>query len=600
MGDIFSNTSAATRGTLLALTLAVWALCGGCTKHEQPPAAVEQAPIPTDAKVSAYPPGKPGGVFTETGLGDITTFNPLVSEDAASGGALALILEGLTTWDPVREEVIPALAKSWEVSDDKLTYTFHLRKGLVWSDGHPLTADDVIFSLRAIYDERVPTRVRFFFKIEGKPFTYEKVDDLTVRISTPKPYAPFLLNMGSLPILPRHKLEKALDNNTLPKQWSTGTAKNKPWEIVASGPFILESYRPGERVVFARNPNYYKIDSAGQRLPYIGHVINKFVKDVNASVTAFSQGLTDADSINPDHVAWVSRSAKVRDFTIYDRGPSANISFIWFNLSPVTNAEGKPVVAPHKLKWFQDVRFRKAISYGIDRQGIVDGVLFGRGTPLWGYVSPANGKWYNPNVQQYPFDPEKSKALLHEAGFRQGPDGILRDSAGNPVTFTLITNRENNLRADIAGVFKENMKALGIDVQLQLLDFGTLLSRTSENFNYECAMLGLTGGGDPYGSMDIISSGGRMHLWHPSQKQPATPWEARLDELMQLQLTELDTTKRKAYFDEVQQILSDQLPMIYLVTPNAYVGIKNHWKNIEVPKLGPLVWNLDELWKLTP
>ena len=163
-----------------------------------------------------------------------------------------------------------------------------------------------------------------------------------------------------------------------------------------------------------------------------------------------------------------------------------------------------------------------------------------------------------------------------------------------------MTNKGNDIRNEIATIFKENMADMGIEVELNFIDFGTLITKISDSFNYEACLLGLTGGaGDPASGMDIYSSGGRLHMWHPQQESPVTEWEARIDHLMRMQLTTLDQAKRKEYFDEVQLIMSRQVPFIYLVTPNSYVGIKNKWQNIEVPKLGSLIWNLDELWALS-
>ena len=579
-------------GVLVALFLC------GCARPSV--ADLPQLPLPADAETIEYEPGHPGGIFVQTEIGDISTLNPLVSEDASSGSAIGMLLTGMTTWNPVTEEVEPDLAKSWEIGADQRTFTFHLRKGLVWSDGEPLTAEDVIFSYRCYYDERFSTRTRFFISINGEPCRVEKVDELTVRITAPDIFAPFLLFVSSVEILPKHKLGPSFEDGTLLEQWSISTAKNAPEQIVSSGPFVLHSFRPAERIVFARNPNYYKVDASGNRLPYIDYVINKLVKDMNASIVAFAQGETDAEGITPDNVSWVARGEKVHDFTIINRGPAPGTGFIWFNQNPGTDADGKPYVSPEKLAWFRSLRFRQAISTAIDREGIIKGVLFGRGTPLYGSVSPANTRWHNPDIVTFPYDPKRARQLLQGEGFTWNDAGALVDREGHPVSFSLMTNKGNNIRNEIATIFKENMAAIGIDVELNFIDFGTLITKISDSFNYESCLLGLTGGtGDPASGMDIYSSGGRLHMWHPQQESPATEWEARIDHLMRLQVTTLDQAKRKEYFDEVQLIMSRQVPFIYLVTPNSYVGIKNRWQNIEVPKLGSLIWNLDELWALS-
>ena len=391
-------------------------------------------PPPADAEIIQYEPGRPGGVFIQTVVGDISTLNPLVSEDASSGSAISMLLTGMTTWNPVTEKVEPALAKSWEIGADQRTFTFHLREGLLWSDGVPLTTDDVIFSYRCYYDERFPTRTRFFISINGEPCRVEKIDNLTVRITAPDIFAPFLLFVSGVDILPKHKLLPSFEDGTLLEQWSISTAKNAPEQIVSSGPFVLHSFRPAERIVFARNPNYFKLDASGTRLPYIDFVISKLVKDSNASIVAFAQGETDAEGITPDNVAWVARGEKAHDFTIINRGPAPGTGFIWFNQNPGADADGKPYVSPEKLAWFRNLRFRQAISTAIDREGIIEGVLFGRGTPLYGSVSPANTRWHNPEIVIFPYDPDRARQLLRSEGFSWDDAGALVDREGYQVS----------------------------------------------------------------------------------------------------------------------------------------------------------------------
>ncbi len=565
-----------------------------CTKA--PPVAREDHPLPDGIDTARVEPGRRGGVFIQSVPGEPSTFNPLVSEDATSGGFIGLFLDSLTRYNAVTQEVEPGLASRWTIAPDNKTFTFFLRPGVRWSDGAPFSADDVLFTFQAIYDPRYPNRSAFDLSVDGKPFRVEKVDELTVRITTPEIFAPFLEYVGGVGILPQHRLGSAFHDGTLQKAWNVSVAQHAPETLVGTGAFRLRSYQPAERIVFEANPHYWRADSAGVRLPYVDFLVTKLVKDINASTLAFATGQTDAEGLSPDNVAWIERFAKRYDFLVHNRGPSPNTGFVWFNQNPGQDASGKPFVQPHKLAWFTDRRFRQAISHGIDREGIVKGVLFGRGQPLWGPETPANKKWYNPNVTQYPYNPARARALLAEAGFRLGEDGKLRDAKGNLVEFTLNSNQENQLRVNMATVFKENMRDLGITVNLAFLDFGTFVGKIQDSFDYEAGLLGLTGGGDPAGGMSVFSSKGRLHQWYPNQKTPATPWEARIDELMSLQLRTLDYATRRKYFDEVQKIMSDETPYIYLVTANPYVGLKDRWKNIKIPPLGSLVWNLDELW----
>ena len=562
-----------------------------------PPPQVErpQYPLPVDVEIAQSEPGRYGGLLVRSDSQEPKTFNPLVAEDAYSAQAIDLLLSSLTRYDPFTEAAVPMLAKSWDISADHKTYTFHLRQGVRWSDGQPFSAADVVFTFDAIFDKRYPNRYSQQFTIAGQPLRYTALDDHTVQLTTPEIYAPLLADLAAVSILPHHQLQAAFADGGLQKQWTSQTAIRQPGTIVGIGPFRLFSYRPGERMVLAPNPHYWRADSKGQRLPYVDFLISKFVPNRGAETVLFATGQTDVASIGVTDIAWVSQAARTYDFTIYDRGPDTGITFIWFNQHP-GQRNGKPFVEPYKLDWFQDVRFRQAIAYGLDRPGLIKAVYSGRAHPLDSIISPANRKWHNPNTRTYPYDPDKARALLAEAGFRRRSDGVLEDAGGHPVEFELLASEGSQTNTGVATTLMENMRVLGIKVTLTLLDFGTLVGKITNTFDYEAAMMGFTGGGDPSGGKSIYRSDGRLHAWYPEQPRPATPWEARIDTLMDEQERTLDEPERIARIREIQAIFSEQLPLIFLVTPTAYAGIKNRWQNVRVPPTDSIIWNIDELW----
>jgi peptide/nickel transport system substrate-binding protein len=579
------------RPALLVLAALFVATCG-------PPPDVQRPdlPLPEDADISERPSGRYGGVFVQSSAQEPKTFNPMVSEDTYSAQAIGLMQSALTDYDPVKEETVPSLAREWEIGPDNKVYTFHLRRGLRWSDGEPLTADDVIFTFDVVFDPRFPNRYAQQYTIAGEPVKYEKIDEHTVRFRTADVYAPFLNDIGFVSILPKHALQASFDDGTLQKQWTSQTAINAPGQIVGSGPFRLFAYRPGERMVMAPNPHYWRADERGQRLPYVDFYIAKFVPSANTETVLFATGQTDAADISVTDVAWVKRAAGTYDFTIYDRGPASGISFFWFNQHPGKDAAGNPYLPPYKLAWFRDPDFRRAVLMGLDRPGLVRAVYFGRAQPLDTIISPANRKWHNPDTVRYPYDPERAKALLEQAWFVLGDDGVLRDTEGHPVEFELLASEGSQTATSIGTTLIENMRVLGIKVTLSMLDFGTLVNRVSDTFDYDAAMMGFTGGGDPSGGKAIYRSNGRLHVWYPEQRAPATDWEARIDEIMDLQERTLDEAKRIELIHEMQAIFSEKLPLLFLITPNAYAGIRNKWQNVAVPALGPITWNLDEFW----
>lgn len=557
----------------------------------------EFPPLPPGVAISGQPPGSYGGVLVLSNAGEPTGFNPLVIEDADSAEISRMMFSALTTADPVTQETVPELAESWVIGDDLKTYTFRLREGVRWSDGTPLTADDVIFTFAAVFDPETPNRYSQQYTIGGQPIRVEKVDELTVRFFTPDLYAPFLNDIGFVPVLPKHKLEGALREGKLAQAWTIQTGMATPGELVGSGPFRLLSYRPGDRLLMVPNPHYWKADSLGQRLPYVDLVVVKFVKDANAELVLFATGQTDISGIPGPDVTWVKRGQETYDFTIYEQGPSAGISFIFFNQHPGRNEKGEPFVPPHKLAWFTDRRFRQAISHGFDREGIVRGVFFGRATPLHSIIGPGNLRWHYEHTTQFNYDPDRARELLAEAGFRREPNGgPLRDARGNPVEFEVLVPAASATAPQIITSFAENMKDLGISVRLTTLDFGTMIARTSQTFNYEAGIMGFTGGGDPSGGKAIYRSDGRLHLWHPSQESPATEWEARIDEIMDLQERTFDYRKRKALIDELQEIFAVERPLIFLVTPNTYLGIKNKWRNLFQDARGRTIYEMDTIW----
>jgi peptide/nickel transport system substrate-binding protein len=288
-----------------------------------------------------------------------------------------------------------------------------------------------------------------------------------------------------------------------------------------------------------------------------------------------------------------------KDYTIENLGPDTGQSMFWFNLNPGTNAQGKPLVEPYKLKWFQDVRFRKAMAHAVDRQSIAASVFDGMAEPQYGPETPANKFWFNPNTVKYDYNLDKARAYLEDMGLtdRNG-DGIREDAEGHTVEFTMITNTGNDQRELMGNIIKDDLAKIGIKMNFSPVEFNTLVVKIDNEYDYECCLLGLTSGdNDPSSGLSVWYSHGRMHQWNPSEPKPATEWEARIDKLLDQNMTTLDRQKRKEYYDEVQYIVSDEVPYIYLVTPNIYVAYRNKFKNL-VPTIMShrLLWNIEAVW----
>ncbi|MBC2594815.1 ABC transporter substrate-binding protein [Ruficoccus amylovorans] len=599
---MFRSTLAGSIGLVAALLLAS---CGEPPKVER-----GQYPLPEGVETAQCEPGQYGGVFILTEVTEPKTFNFLVPSDAASSSAMGKFLVGLVGWDPVKTENIPALAESWEIGEDKKTYTFHLRRGISWSDGEPFSADDVIFTFDCIFAEerdpqtgqmrpRFPNRYIGQYTIGGERIRYRKIDQYTVEFYTPQLYSPFLNDIGFAPIIPKHKLYAAFKDGTLLEQWSTQTAIEHPEELVGLGPFKVFSYHPGERIVYEPNPHYWRADREGQRLPYIDFLVVKYMKDQNADVVLFATGQIDAAAISASDEAWVRKGEQAHDFTLYERGPTPQVSFFWFNLKPGTDKNGVPYVPPYKMAWFQDKRFRQAIMYAYNREGIARGVYFGRAAPLDSIISQGNPKWHNPDVPKYRYNPDKARELLREAGFDWNEAGELFGPGGHRVEIELLLYDSSPRMSEMATTLKENLAGIGIALRINYVDFAVVIQKIDNTYDYEMSAIGWgssAGASDPSGSKALFASDGIYHIWNAEQETPATDWEARIDELVTAQERTFDEAERVKIFGEIQAILAEEVPLLYLVTPYSYSGIKNKWNNVVVPPSGSLVWNLDELW----
>ena len=559
-----------------------------------------QGPLPVPPLVAECSPGVRGGRLVMSTFGDPKTFNPIASNEGSSEDIYRFIFASLLTLDMQTQKMLPGLADKWSVAADQKTWTFKLRQGLLWSDGKPLNAEDVVFTFKVIYDPDVPNPAIDLLKVDGKPFQVTKLDDLTVQFVTPEPCAPFEENVGSIPILPKHVLAKALAEKKFVSAYGVDTP---PEGLVGSGPFKLKQYKAGEFTLLERNPNYFVVDKAGTRLPYLDNVMYQVVPDMNAMSLRFLKGENDLhEFLRPDEVVrFKNEATKTGRFQVQELGIGLERGFFWFNQNTNLNPKtGKPIVDPKKVAWFRNQKFRQAMAHAVDRPSIVKSVYAGRAQANFGYITAANKKWLAPDLPEYPFDPAKARALLKEIGImdRDG-NGILEDAQGNEIEFTFNTNTGNSSRDRIAVIVQADLKKLGIKVNYQPIEFNTLISRINDTYEYECVLLSLGGGStDPSSSMNVLKSDGYTHEWFPKQKTPSTPWEARMDQLMDEQHKTLDFTKRKALFDEVQQIMSTQVPLIYTVSPISYVAVRNDLGNLRPSVLSyyRISWNAEELY----
>jgi peptide/nickel transport system substrate-binding protein len=542
--------------------------------------------------------GTRGGSITYRLTSPPQTFNYLLAKEESSL-AVGFYLLGarLAEFDQDQQRHVPGLAESWKWEDDKRTLDVTLRDGLKFSDGHTLSADDVLFTMRALYDERTASPIfRDAMMVNGRPIETTVVDARHLQLLFPETVAAPEGYLYNVAILPRHALEEAFNNGTLKDSWGI---TSDPRTIITAGPFIVESVTPGERIELKRNPNYWKKDTAGNALPYLDSLVLVVIDDANNAMTRLQQNTLDiVDRIRPtDYASLRSSQCNAR---AYDLGPGLNTDYVWFNQNDGTQ-NGKPIVDPVKRAWFSDARFRRAISHAIDRNSIISTNLQGLATPLYGFVSPGNRAWAASDIPHTEYDLEKALALLQEAGFTlrgtaDAPE--LFDAKGNRVEFTLIVPTENQPRKEMAAVIQQDLTKLGINMQVAPIEFQALTARWSQSYDYDAVLLGLSvTDPDPSSYTGLLQSNSGTHQWYPKETKPATPWEARLDELTTAQAHETDTERRKAIFRDIQNIIAEQLPIIPIVARHITTAANTRVGNYRPGTLLPYsLWNAEELF----
>jgi peptide/nickel transport system substrate-binding protein len=550
--------------------------------------ASDRGPRPPAANVN--PAGSPsrGGELVASIRAEPATYNRYVDRLAAGEVHALLTQAPLVHVDRTTDTLEPWLAESWTESDDHLTYTIRLRPDVTFSDGAPFTADDVLFSFRALYDPKVESVLAADTLIDGKPLQVEAVDARTIRLRVPAPFAPGLRLIDGIPILPKHKLEAALSAGTFQGAWS---AKTPLTEIAGLGPFVLTEHLSGQRLVYVRNPRYWRKDSAGVSLPYLDK-LTTILANQTTEALRLQSGDTDlmanADIRSEDYAAF-KRSADEGRIRLIDAGVGLDPNLLWFNLSPAHGDDSRNT-------WLRHKAFRQAVSCAVDRQAIANTVYLGAAIPVYGPITPANSKWFSDVRPSCEHDPKMARALFQSAGLadRNG-DGLLDDARGNAARFSLLTQADN-VRGRVGAVLQEQLRQAGITVDLVLLDQGALFQRFTQG-NYDSIYYGVQASfTDPALNSAFWLSSGAWHFWNPEQSTPATGWERRTDDLMRRQAAAQDLAERQRLFREVQQIFAEELPAIYFVTPKVTLAVSTRVANPRpAPQLPQLLWSADTL-----
>ena len=546
---------------------------------------------------SQAPVGKFGGELIISTIGEgPKTFNPCNTKDATSSSMAGMLYDGLLTTNPRTGEVMPLMAKDFEINGNE--YIIHLRKGLKWTDGKPITADDVMYT----YDEIVfkglgnPSTMDAM-KVDGKLPEITKIDDYTVKFTTPQIFAPFLRQL-SYPIVPKHYFKPYSE-----KGESVFNAflnpDTPPNEIVSSGAFKLKEYVAAQRVVFERNPNYYKINLDNQKLPYLDKVVYMIVGDTNNEILKFEAKELDVIAIPGSSVARYKIKEPKSDYIIYNIGPNTGTLFLVINLNNRKDKNGKPYVNPIKHKWFSNSDFRAAIDWAIDRENMVKNIASGVAEPLFTAES-LNSIYLNKYIKGHPCDLEVAQKSLEKAGFKK-KNGKLYDEEGHRVEFDLYTNAGVLEREALGVMIKQDLENLGMKVNFKPVEFNSLVNKLTNTHDWDMAIMGLTGSPlEPHDGKNVWTSSGSLHMFNQRpanyDKDDRLEWEKELDEIFRNGALKLTYEERKPLYDRYQTIIYDQKPIIYLYSPIRIMAIRKKFKNVFPTSLSGLIYNLDEIY----
>ncbi|PLY01536.1 MAG: peptide-binding protein [Desulfuromonas sp.] len=501
----------------------------------------EQAPVAAPSAADSEPVR--GDTFIEASIGEPNNLLPVLASDSASSAINSHVYNGLVRYD--KNYILEgALAESWEISEDNLSITFHLRKGVKWHDGAPFTSADVMFTYKLYIDPEVPTSYAEDYR---QVVEATAPDPYTFKVTYAQPYAPALESWG-LAIHPLHLLEG--------KDITKSPLIRKP---IGTGPYRFVKWDAGERVVLEANADYFEGE------PYLRRVIYRVIPDQSTQFLELQSGGLDFMGLTPiQYQTQTDTPVFTRNFNKY-KYLGFGYTYLGYNL---------------EKELFRDKRVRQAIAYAIDKQEIIDGVLLGLGEIATGPYKPDH--WVcNKQVKRYSYDPEKAKQLLAAAGWSDSDDDQVLDRNGKPFAFTIVTNQGNDLRAKTAEIIQRRLRDVGIAVKIRVVEWATFLKEFIFTGNFDATILGWTGGPEP----------DQYNIWHSSKTAPRELNfikynNPEVDQLLEKGRRIFDRGERKKIYDRFQDILADEQPYTFLYVGYSLPAVAKRFRGIEVAPAG--------------
>jgi peptide/nickel transport system substrate-binding protein len=593
----------------ILLVVVITATAGGCSRSGPPPRNDSvTASGAAHAVGNAFTPGEDltqnaqvrGGAAVAAIRTEPRSFNRLVARDTVTELVTNFTQAKLVRVNKLTQDLEPWLAEHWTQAADGRHYTLALRQGVTFSDGHPFTADDVVFSFQAANDSKTQSPLADILTIGGKPIQVVAQDSHTVELAFPSAFAPGLRLLDNLPILPRHKLESALKQGTLGSAWGLSTP---PAEITGLGPFVVEQYIPGQRLVFTRNARYWRRDAHGTALPYLDRLTLEIIPDQNAQALRLQTGQLDitTSEIAPEDYVATKRAADEGKLKFYDLGVALVADSLWLNLKP--GAFGGDA----RAAWLQRDELRRAISMAVDRRRFADTVFYGAGEPVDGPETRSNKKWFSPGTAGdgarsgadaafTPYDPAGAQNLLASIGLvDRDREGVLKDANHLPVRFTLITQAGRPRLERGAAVIRQDLRKIGIVMDVAALD-GNALVEHLVSAKYDAVYFNpQPTDTDPGANPDFWFSWGSAHLWNMAQAKPATDWERQIDDLMAKQIASPDENERRVIFADVLRIFHEHQPVLYFAAPKVFVAVSSRIMLTPALDPWPALWSPDTI-----
>ncbi len=539
--------------------------------------AVAQPLVRTERFGGANPEAQRGGTVTFSTVDLPNTFNPLTSRILSDAFRINILLPALVTFNGATLDYECYLCTEFEIAEDGTSITYTLREGVLWSDGTPITVEDVLKSVEIHATPEVNSRYVSSFNLGGEPVVWEQVDERTVRQNLPFVDAA-ALDLANWPIMPAHVFGSVFDEGGAAAVLELWNVNTPPSELVSGGPFMVREFRINEELVLERNPNYFVQDEFGTQLPYLERFVFQGAADPNATLNAFLAGETDlyrAQLI--DEVLSIQdaiEANRIDAVLLANIAPSGVTSTVHANFQ---NTD------PFKTELFRDVRFRRAFSHLIDRDAIIELALGGLATPLYGPFSSGNTRFYDESAfvegeTRFSFNPEAAAELLAELGFSsRNADGMLVNDEGRTISFVILANASEPVQRVAGQIVTEDMRAAGLDVVVNVVDTGSVINPATRNFDadgnrgFDWLFTNFGGQADPPTRRNLYNLDGAARIWNLAQPPASRPdrledFEIRLAQLVTEALGTFDEAERQALYREFQQIAGANLPRVYLYT----------------------------------